>query len=600
MNAFFKTSVFCRLNALNYVSWCFFRRCLVMLAVLTVMSGQSVNAAPLPAPLPTPLSDFDAVLYERLFALQQAGKMKQATREMGRLRDPMLMGHLLSQRYLHPTAWRSTYSELASWLRQYNDHPDASRIYWLAKRRKGNAQKAPTKPKSGYLNGYGQAGSYGYRPTIPMSTKARASISTTRNIARKVRRSIRKGWPTGAVEILSSKANKRYLTKQEEAQLRGEVAHAYFIFGYDDKAIRQARYAIGVGRESATMAYWAAGLASWRSGHYEDAGLFFRTLAGFDKVSPGLRSSAAFWAHRVDMRHGRYQNATKYLEIAARELDSFYGVIARNALGQSMDISFDLPPEHPDFMAWLTNQLGGQRVLALLQIGRPHDAARELRYLWMDMPDQFKPSVMRLAALHNMPGLSFRVGEIIRKNGGKSWYGALYPHPEFADIDFTVDEALVWAVSRQESGFNPRAKSSAKASGLMQLMPRTAAFIGRDRGYRDRKRSELLLPKVNLALGQKYIRHLLDEQIIDNSLVRLLAAYNGGPGNLNKWLRQVNHQDDVFLLVESMPARETRYYVKNVVSNLAIYRARFGEDSPALLSLAIGEKGTYVPFAATN
>ena len=526
--------------------------------------------------------------------------MKQATREMGRLRDPMLMGHLLSQRYLHPTAWRSSYSELASWLRQFNDHPDASRIYWLAKRRKGKSQKAPTKPKSGYLNGYGQAGSYGYRPTIPMSTKARASISTTRNIARKVRRSIRRGWPTGAVEVLSSKANKRYLTKQEEAQLRGEVAHAYFIFGYDDKAIRQARYAIGVGRESATMAYWAAGLASWRSGHYDDAGLFFRALAGFDKVSPGLRSSAAFWAHRVDMRQGRFQNATKYLEIAARELDSFYGVIARKALGQSMDITFDLPPEHSGFMAWLTSQKGGQRVLALLQIGRSHDAARELRYLWMDMPDQFKPSVLRFAATHNMPGLSFRVGEIIRKNGGKSWYGALYPHPVFADIDFTVDEALVWAVSRQESGFNPRAKSSAKASGLMQLMPRTAAFIARDRGYRDRKRSDLLLPKINLALGQKYIRHLLDERIIDNSLVRLLAAYNGGPGNLNKWLREVDHQDDVLLLVESMPARETRYYVKNVVSNLAIYRARFGEDAPELLSLAVGDKGTYVPFAQKN
>ena len=123
------------------------------------------------------------------------------------------------------------------------------------------------------------------------------------------------------------------------------------------------------------------------------------------------------------MRQGRFQNATQYLEIAARELDSFYGVIARKALGQSMNISFDLPPEHPGFMAWLTSQKGGQRVLALLQVGRPHDAARELRYLWMDMPDQFKPSVMRFAALHNMPGLSFRVGEIIRKNGGKSISG---------------------------------------------------------------------------------------------------------------------------------------------------------------------------------
>ena len=52
----------------------------------------------------------------------------------------------------------------------------------------------------------------------------------------------------------------------------------------------------------------------------------------------------------------------------------------------------------------------------------------------------------------------------------------------------------------------------------------------------------------------------------------MLIAYNGGPGNLRKMVWKIDHQDDPFLLVESMPARETRYYVKNVVSNLGIYR----------------------------
>ena len=62
--------------------------------------------------LPRPLGDFDVAQYQRLFDLQEVGRMKQATREMGRLSDPILMGHLLSQRYLHPTAWRSSYGEL--------------------------------------------------------------------------------------------------------------------------------------------------------------------------------------------------------------------------------------------------------------------------------------------------------------------------------------------------------------------------------------------------------------------------------------------------------------------------------------------------------
>ena len=71
-----------------------------------------------------------------------------------------------------------------------------------------------------------------------------------------------------------------------------------------------------------------------------------------------------------------------------------------------------------------------------------------------------------------------------------------------------------------------------------------------------------------------------------------------GRGNLRKWLGKVDHQDDPFLLVESIPARETRYYVKNVISNLGIYRHRFGETTPALSSLAAGNGGKFVPREA--
>ena len=131
-------------------------------------------------------------------------------------------------------------------------------------------------------------------------------------------------------------------------------------------------------------------------------------------------------------------------------------------------------------------------------------------------------------------------------------------------------------------------------------MPATASFIARDRGYRGRKRHQLFEPTLNLRLGQTYIQHLLDEQHVESSLIRLLVAYNGGPGNLRKWLSKVDHQDDPFLLLESIPARETRYYVKNVVSNLGIYRQRFGQTAPALLGLAAGNGGRFVPREALD
>ncbi len=546
-----------------------------------------------------PLSGYDVAQYKRLLELQKVGNMKQAIREMGRIKDPMLKGHLLAQRYLHPTAWRSSYKELSSWLSEYNDHPDASRIYWLAKRRQPAKVRAPNAPKPGYLNGYGQAGAYGYRPRIPESKVGRASPTRTASVARSIRRAIGRGWPSGALDIVNDPKNKRYLTAAEEGQLRGEIAHAYFIFGVDSKAIRQARYAIAIGRAHAQLAYWAGGLAAWRSGQFDLAGQFFRTLANLPEASPGQRSAAAYWAHRIELRQGRPLESIRYLELSAREIDSFYGVVSRYALGQQINISFDLPKIHEAFFSWLAKRPGGKRMYALLQLGETHAAERELRYLWMEMPEEYRLGVMRFASEQGMAGLSFRVAEIIRKDTGVSWFGALYPHPQFK-AEYTIDEALVWSISRQESGFNPRAKSRAKAAGLMQLMPATASFIARDRGFRGRKRHRLFEPALNLKLGQRYIQHLLAEQHVENSLIRLLVAYNGGPGNLRKWLGKVDHQNDPLLLVESIPARETRYYVKNVVSNLGIYRNRFGQAAPALVGLAAGNGGRFVPSKAVE
>ena len=587
------------LNVITGISVRFSDACVMLSSALIYLAIMLPPDGAYATSVPQPLTSFDVANYKRLLELQKVGNMKQAIREMGRVKDPMLEGFVLAQRYLHPTAWRSSFKELSSWLSAYYDHPDASRIYWLAKRRQPLNARAPKTPKPGYLNGYGQAGAYGYRPRIPKSNVGRASPTRTASVARSIRRAIRRGWPSGALDIVNDPKNKRYLTAAEEGQLRGEIAHAYFIFGVDSKAIRQARYAIAIGRAHAQLAYWAGGLAAWRSGQIDLAGQFFRTLADLPEATPGQRSAAAFWAHRIELRQGRPIKSLQYLEISAREIDSFYGAVSRYALGQQINISFGLPKIHDAFFAWLAQRPGGKRMFALLQLGETHAAERELRYLWMEMPEEYRLGVMRFASEQGMAGLSFRVAEIIRKDTGVSWYGALYPRPQFK-TEYTIDEALVWSISRQESGFNPRAKSRAKAAGLMQLMPATASFIARDRGYLGRKRHQLFDPALNLKLGQNYIKHLLAEQHVESSLIRLLVAYNGGPGNLRKWLSKIDHQDDPFLLVESIPARETRYYVKNVVSNLGIYRNRFGQTAPALMGLAAGNGGRFVPSKAVD
>ena len=197
---------------------------------------------------------------------------------------------------------------------------------------------------------------------------------------------------------------------------------------------------------------------------------------------------------------------------------------------------------------------------------------------------------MALAADTHMAGLAFRTAGILRDDTNKNWYGGLFPVPDFdTKLPIRVSQPLLLAIMRQESGFNPRAKSWAKASGLMQLMPATAAYIARDGGYRHAKRHELLIPDINIRLGEDYILYLLESPVVDSDLIRLLAAYNAGPGNLKKWSGKVIHGGDELMLLESLPARETRFYVKNVMTNLWIYSKLTGRESSMVAALAAGD-----------
>lgn len=539
-------------------------------------------------PLPRPLSDKDAETYRQIFALQEDGDIKAAAKLIKTLDSDLLMGHVLSQKYLHPTAWRSSFKELSNWLADYNDHPAASRIKWLSDKRKPKKARAAKAPKPGYLNGVGLSRPQSYRATIPESWKGRSAPRRTASIAKEIRRAIRRGHPSGALEMINNKSNLRYLTATEEAHLRGEIAHAYFIFGVDDKAVRTARQAIAKDTEEAFMGYWAGGLAAWRAERYELAGSFFRALADLKAAPDVLRAGASFWAHRASMLSGAPAEATKYLSIAAQYPETFYGVMAIKASGQRYEIDFTLPEISTEFRAWLTAQKGGQRALALLQVGNWTRAARELRYLVEEMPPVFKRDLISFATQHHMPGLAFRLADLHQRESGERIYAALYPMLSDS-TDYVVDEALVLAIIRKESGFYPLARSRARAAGLMQLMPATAAFISQDRRYRRSHRHKLHNPVLNLALGQKYIGHLMTEPHINGDLVRMLAAYNGGPGNLNKWLRKLDHRNDPFLLIESIPARETRNYVKGVISYLFIYRNQLGQPMPSLLNLVSGQ-----------
>ena len=524
------------------------------------------------------LSEKDENLYRKIFYYQEIGNLEKSNKLIPKVANKLLMGNVLSQKYLHPTAWRSSYSELSNWLKYYNDHPAATRIKWLSNKRKPKNAKSAKSPKKGYLNGVGLSKPQSFRATIPESWKGRKSPKQTAYVALLVRKSIRKKHPTGALDILSKKKFTNYLTKSEEAHLRGEISHAYFIFGYDDKAIVTARTAISKSPKTAYSAYWSGGLAAWRSKRYELSAIFFKTLADLNNAPEVLKSGAAFWAQRALLILNKPKEALEYLEISTENINNFYGIIGLESKGQDIKIDFSLPKISDKFFEWIKLKKGGRRSLALLQIGNWTEAGRELRYLYEECPEDLKLDMMVFAANYNMPSLSFRLADLHRKETGKNLYGALFPLIN-SNFEFIVEETLLLSIIRKESGFYPLAKSRAKAIGLMQLLPSTAAFISKDRKYRGRNKHYLFDPEKNLLLGQDYINYLFSEPHIKGSLIKMLAAYNAGPGNLRKWLNQINHQGDIFLLIESIPSRETRSYIKGVLYYMYIYKKRLGENN---------------------
>jgi len=154
----------------------------------------------------------------------------------------------------------------------------------------------------------------------------------------------------------------------------------------------------------------------------------------------------------------------------------------------------------------------------------------------------------------------------------------LYPRHYWETIErfaqrYSVDPFLVLAIIRQESGFVAKARSSASARGLLQLMPATGRELARRAGLRyniDR----LYDPAVSIQLGCMYLKEMLDRY--DGQTERALAAYNGGPGNADRWSRKLSGQisgQDSAVFVSNIGFRETKHYVLKVIGNYHIYRA---------------------------
>lgn len=146
-----------------------------------------------------------------------------------------------------------------------------------------------------------------------------------------------------------------------------------------------------------------------------------------------------------------------------------------------------------------------------------------------------------------------------------------------------IPQSYAMAIARQESAWNPKVKSPVGASGLMQIMPGTAAHTVKMfnlPGYSNP--AQLLDPETNINIGTSYLQYVYQQ--FENNRIFASAAYNAGPGRVRTWLGNSAGRIDAVAFIESIPFSETRGYVKNVLAYDAYYRHFMGQKEDVLSS----------------
>jgi soluble lytic murein transglycosylase len=295
---------------------------------------------------------------------------------------------------------------------------------------------------------------------------------------------------------------------------------------------------------------------------------------------PDSVTQANYWLGRARLALGDDVGANEAFASAARYRTVYYGLLARAELKLDDPLLIDLPDETSSFTAFMSNDVV-QAVRLLAGNGKVDWGVPLLQSLALSLEDAGQLSLAaQLANDLNEPSLAIKIADDADKRGVPLHLIAFpkdrLPVTHVAEID----HAAIYAITRQESHFEVDAISSAGARGFMQLMPATAKEIAKKLGVAYSKARLTTDGAYNALLGSTYLASQLDRY--DGSLILAAAAYNAGPGNANKWIKAFGDPRDPAIdpvvWVEQIPLQETRTYVKRVLGNYLVYRARLGND----------------------
>ena len=536
--------------------------------------------------LPRVLTDVDAKLYEQIFILQDKEKINTAMKVENQIADKLLMNEVLYQRYVSDT-YHTKGKELVAWMNKYYDMPGAVRLKKIA-----NYKKATVR-----------------NPKVPNVTTGTESIETaqsetwtakkyTGKVATKIdefKKAIRSGSTKVARGLLEDKVLKKGLSESDYGRLAGRLSFIYYTNGEIELAKKWGFVASDANSE---YGLWSMGLLYFKEEKYAESQKYFSRILDLKQINNARKTEAAFWAGRAADFRGDRSAAKKYWKIAAEYPMAFYGALSATMLGNVPKYEFFEQDCTDEDIKELEKTKYGKMALALLQVGRKNRAEEYLKYLITpQVTDRLLHAINSVATAYNLPRISVQSASVIKDRGileidDDIIYSAQYPLPDWEPMGgWSIDRALLLAITKQESNFRVSAKSVAGANGVMQLMPSTAKRVARANKV-DLSQIDMNNPEHNMFLGQQYIVDLLSHQRIENSIIKMLVAYNAGMGNMVNF-EKTFYTYDPLLYIESFPAYETRSYIKRVMSNLWLYRARLEQPLTSMKELANGNWPLY-------
>ena len=370
------------------------------------------------------------------------------------------------------------------------------------------------------------------------------------------------------------------LSIEARAEAAHRVAWIYFVGGRDADARRVADEGrAGASGEWAAQAAWISGLASWRLHDWDAAFYSFRQAARLAR-EPEFYAAAHYWSARAAQASRRPREVDPLLRAAARSQESFYGLLAREALGMDKRLPRTTAPRDMNRIEALPNI---RRASELAALGWRTSAEGLLRHQAKIGSPSDQRGLIRVAEELNLAGAQFWLAHF-GQPGAQVDAADRYPIPNWTPYNgWRVDPALAYAHIIQESNFRADAVSPAGAVGLMQVRPGTAGDTARARGTYVTAAS-LKDPLVNIDYGQAFIELIRGNAATRGQLPKVIAAYNAGPVPVQRWAYY--DRGDPLLWIESIPYWETRFYVPAVLRNMWVIQGLKGEQTPTLTALS--------------